>query len=309
MSDAAHACSRCGTEAAPNRRVKLRGDVVCVECLDDRETQAVRAALAKRTAEPEPAVAPTKDDGTLGIEAADPSISRRKPCHACGAPIAIDASQCGVCGYTEGADLRSSQRYETNSKAIKQTKGGDRACGACGYSLKGHVGERCPECGQPFTRRSSRFDREEASRNAVRDAYRKPTIMLLVGFAIQIIATLLSDGMADTAWLFPRFGIELVIGVVVFYVLGAMFFGLDAPIQLVILQLAGIYAVTDAVWIGCELVGLWYPIFIVGFVYCGLLADMFEMELQEAVVLALVTFIVKAMLRIGIEIWIMSQAT
>lgn len=140
-------------------------------------------------------------------------------------------------------------------------------------------------------RRERLLDEQADAAAAARLEYIKPIVMLVGGVAVVMGMSVTAGG--REALLYPIvLAIELVFGVLGLYVATKLWLGGVGPLGLAILRLAGIYAVTDVVSL------LTQPLLIVGWlitaaVYVGLLAWLFELEVMESVILALITFLLK----------------
>ncbi len=142
-------------------------------------------------------------------------------------------------------------------------------------------------------------DREAGDR-ASRMEYIKPLVMLIVGGAVMMGVWAFADrGMADAptgplvALLYPVWLlVELVFGVVGLWITTKLWLGGVGPLGLAILRLAGIYAATDLIQLVVA------PLMIVGWIihlvsYVLLLAWLFDLEIAESVILAVITFLLK----------------
>ncbi len=139
-----------------------------------------------------------------------------------------------------------------------------------------------------------------ASEQAARTEYLKPLAMLLLGGGTVMAWLFLTPAQgadapaaATVALLYPVvLAIELLFGVAGLWVVSKLWLGGAGPLGLAILRLAGIYAVVDLLAV------IIAPLFFVGWLiqlvcYVCLLAWLFELEVSESIVLALVTFVLK----------------
>lgn len=137
-----------------------------------------------------------------------------------------------------------------------------------------------------------------AAERGGRMEYVKPLVMLVVGAGVVMGITAVNNGTEEVggallAALYPvGLAIELVFGVVGLIIACRLWIGGAGPVGLAILRLAGIYAVTDVVAILSE--GLMFLSWLIqAVVYVCLLAWLFELEVSESIILALITWILK----------------
>ena len=86
---------------------------------------------------------------------------------------------------------------------------------------------------------------------------------------------------------------EVVVGVAGLWVAAKLLLGGAGPLLLAIVRLAGLYAVSDAVYVVIPLPIIGYLASVV--VYIGLLASLFDFELGEAIAVGLITFVLKVL--------------
>lgn len=292
-------CIRCGTDCSGKPRVKdLHGRYTCQSCVDTLKAREGGKAAA-------PAAAPTtaRPDEPEGFDifdlAPDPQAPKAGPCPNCGRPVNEQAAVCVACGYSKAHGRVLSE--SDIPKAADPPRGRRQTCKKCGYDIRGLKTAQCPECGTVNTRPSRRErDREDSARVA-RDSYLQPALMLLIG---GIISTALYAAFATHRGGDPAAGaisylislaITVPIGVLVFWFCCLIWIGFDAPIHLTALRLAGIYAVTDVVRGLFLFVPLpwWAEGGVIGFIYIGLLQQFLEMDFEDALIVGLITFIVK----------------
>lgn len=285
-------CVRCGRDCAGRPRVKdAQGRYTCGECVE-----AIKAARARGPARAVPAApaatepAPA-DDGLIALddEPLPASLLGEGPrtCGNCGMVLGSGAVVCMGCGFnTETGSLVST----------RLPPGEGKKCSKCGYELSGLKTSRCPECGTLNLPPRRAEQERRAAADTVRDAYLKPAIMAVVGCAIAAAVMGATEGTDAVVGYAILFAASYVVGLVVFWACSLIWIGFDAPMHLVALQLAGVYGVTDAASSLVDLIPV-MPAFlgwiIVATVYIGLLMEVMEIELQDAVILGFVTFVVK----------------
>lgn len=294
-------CVRCRRDCSTRPRLKdAAGRYICQECLD-REQAAKAAAGPPPGGAPEPAepeIIPLEGEAT-GIAVAGAAGARE--CPNCTMFLSAGAVICSRCGF----NTSTGKVFGTDTRASR-----GQACLHCGYSLAGLKTPRCPECGAlntPAERR--RASEAKAARDTVRIAYVKPLIMFAVGFIISasVLGTVEDDWWALVAYLI-KYAIYVPTGVLGFFVCCYLWLGFDAPLHLTALRLAAVYAVTDAV--GSMLWFLPIPFLamvIALFVYVGLLADMLELELGDAVIVGFVTFVIRLVGMIAVSIYLIDE--
>jgi hypothetical protein len=147
----------------------------------------------------------------------------------------------------------------------------------------------------------------EAGAQAARMEYIKPLVMLVAGGAVVMGVRLLS-GAGDSdelsgaalAALYPiGLAIELAFGVAGLWVAAKLWMGGAGPLGLAILRLAGIYAATDLIAIVvAPLLALGWFIKIT--LYVVMLAWLFDFEIVESIMVAVITFVLKFLAALAI---------
>ncbi len=298
-------CVKCGVDCANLPRVKdPQGRYTCKSCHEGR--RAAAAAARPELAKPaEPDVIPLEDDAMptyLLEDVPDPESQRRKPCPACARMMAHDQVVCLGCGYNASTGMQAG-----TGVGADVNRGGKLKCVKCGYSLKGLRQAKCPECGAPQQYRDIKDEMREESRRTTRNEYIKPFLHLVIGYTVASFALAIMIGRAngfDPSVFLAGFLVEgaqlafgVPIGVVVFFVCSAMWIGFDQAWYMVALRLAGIYAVSDAVYYGVGLVPIpWVPWAAMVITYVGLLSSELDLEISDAVIVALITVVVKVVL-------------
>jgi hypothetical protein len=136
---------------------------------------------------------------------------------------------------------------------------------------------------------------QSADSAVVRHAYMTPIVMLVIGLTVTSLLLAAQHGLIVVPFYVLSYAIVVPIGVGVFLVCCALWIGFDAPVHLIALQLAGIYAVTDIAWVLLDFVpygGLFLWI-VPAAIYIALLAALLDIEVVEAVVVGLLTYAVK----------------
>lgn len=299
----AKTCVRCGTDCNGKPRVKdQQGRYTCQPCVDKLHAQRAASKPSQGGGAPHGAAVaePSEPEGFDVFDIApDPAAPKVAPCPNCGKPVNEQAAVCVGCGYSKqlGRVLKPSDTPRTEDLP----RGKRIECKKCGYDLRGLKTAKCPECGTINTNPSRRDRDRENSAAAAREAYLKPLIYFVVGFLGVCLIQLTQFGPGAVVLYGIGYAIQVPIGVAVFWVCCLVWIGFDAPIHLTALRLAGIYALVD---LAGSILGF-IPImggaigWIVSlFIYVGLLMDMLEMDLQDTVIVALLTSLVKTVIAI-----------
>ncbi len=342
----AKTCIKCGQDCSGKPRTKdPQGRYTCRECYDKvtaaRAAQPVAAvevkpvaakaavqaaakpvvmakpvAAAKAVAAAAPAApaeepALTFDDGAgfgegLALEDMDAGIAaiasaQPKECQNCGLFLPQSTVICTRCGLNT-----QTGKVLGTEKVVGET----RQCIKCGYSLKGLKSMKCPECGTVNSREDRKKAAEKkAARDTVRNAYLKPVLMFVVGLTISIaMAASQGAGTEGAIAYLIKYAFYVPTGVVVFFLCCLIWLGFDAPMHLTALRLAGVYAVTDAVTAVVLLVPLPLIIWLVPLAtYVGLLMDVLDLEIQDAVIVGLVTFLVRFLVIMAVVAYLIDK--
>lgn len=279
---AAKVCTICRIDCSNQARVKdSPGRYICQVCVESAKARSSSTSDA-------PKDTPSHvDEGltTLALDLENPK-PKTKPCRGCGCTLTATALVCSSCGY----DF-------TTGKAASLAKQGGPTCIKCGYNLVGVRSLRCPECGAFNTdaSRKSELNRRDRSSN-IRAEYTKPLYMLVGGLVVATAASSLSgqSPVESILNLSLGFAISAAIGTIVFFFACLAWIGFDAPFHLTALRMLGIAAVCEAVW----RITVQIPIpFLASasllITYIGLLQSMLDLDLQDAVIFALLNWIVK----------------
>jgi hypothetical protein len=313
-------CVRCGQDCSERKRVKdAAGRYVCQECLDkalaakaaaqrsaakQAEAPAIEpAAAAAPPAPPAPTVPDPADDGTIPLELEEspaPQVARSpagesRPCPLCGTAMRGEDVICTECGYSR----ETGKRLEGAGKAVRSKKPRTAKCQKCGYSLAGLSSTVCPECGHKNRVENRWWIDPARERRDARWEYFKPLLMLAIGGGLTLLILALAGDAEEALSYSIAFAIKLPVGLAVFLMCCYLWIGFDAPIRLTILRLAGIFAVVDLVALvvgyplsGVPVLGTYGVLLIAGGVYVGLLMDMLELDLQDACIVGLITYVV-----------------
>lgn len=239
-----------------------------------------------------------------------------------------------------GADKRERQRNrEERARAREQQKLKDAArreasCSGCGYSLKGLKGGpdgiTCPECGV-VTRVFARADHHlQTSLEIARSTVRKPLLFLacgVPGVALLSGATgWVVGGMAGSLYGFigpgPKGGlveaaanagfgllwltIAWVVAMVVVFVCGLIWTGVNTTLRLMALQTAGIMAIAALTFLLLAAIPLPIPTWVIasiaGVVFAWQLSDAQDLFGQDAAIVAGIIGFVLVMVRLAADL-------
>ncbi|MFK7961542.1 MAG: hypothetical protein AB8G96_13565 [Phycisphaerales bacterium] len=270
-------CVRCEEVIGALPRVRRKdGAAICLDCLTDAERAAVeRQAKSARAAAPAPssnpagadrvaAKATTKantprnatataaaaaataaataaaasgtsttasdDDGAFGLEPETP-----RPANAAPSTVRLDPQ-------TPAIESEAARRARAARKAkVGGTAGPPRPCHACGQDLRGVKSGACPECGERVKlAKTSRY--ADIEQDVIRAAWRQPAIAAVIGLLIVAAVGFMRGGGIELAGTLLAFGILYVVAFITYFALGAVWFGIDSPLGMLILQVLGAYA-------------------------------------------------------------------
>ncbi len=308
----AKVCTRCGQDCAGKPRVRdQQGRYLCKACVERVKAEhAMAASPAPQLAQPAPPAAASEPEG-FDAFALEPSSDEPKaaPCRNCGAPLAEGAVLCVACGFNRKLGRTAREGDEAAALPPPSPAAAQRGrrirCGRCGYDLRGITGANCPECGASALAPTRRERDAENSAAVAREAYIKPLVYFAVGFGVVSAIELFKGGPTDVLLYAIGYAIQVPIGVAVFWLCCLAWIGFDAPVHLTALRLAGVYALVDlasAIFesVTIPLVGWLVPLF----VYIGLLMELLEMDMQDAVLVAIATFVVKIAIAVFVISWI-----
>ncbi len=323
MRDTHKLCFHCGTDVTDAPRVKdPRGRYFCRPCAEAMAARSHAAAggavpaqgsflPAQATEAPAPAAHPASpppaEPETYDlVEPEKQPDAPTRPCPGCNRRLPIDAAACPDCGFNLvlNEHVPDTEAPEPRTAVMKD---GVMTCASCGYSLKRLKRMVCPECGTPFRIPTRRDWHDEDNKQTVRDAYRRPLIYLGVGLAGLAIVALIRGSPMDILFYLLRYAIEVPAGVTAFLLCCVLWVGFDAPVHLIALRLAGIYALVDLITsvAGAFTAGLLaFPVG--GLFYISLLMKELDLDMQDAVIVGLVTFICKIAFYAGVA-WALAK--
>lgn len=257
-------CIRCGQDCAGRPRSRdSKGRYTCQPCIDAAMAKQRDAEFRKEAAAIAPLPAHLLDpdpDAGKPLPLAPEPVHAAGPCPKCKAPMVEGAVLCTSCGYNREAGGRV--------KTITGDTAGPR-------------------------------DKRQIEREMAAKAYRwefiKPALMFCISFFI--IAGILAAN--NEARLIP-FAlivslINVVIGLGVFWVCSLVYIDFEGPLALTALRLAGIFGVAEVAAIAA---GALIPVPFVGWliptvIYLALLSQMLELEVGDAIIVAVVNSILR----------------
>jgi hypothetical protein len=222
-------------------------------------------------------------DFQLAPEEAPPPGATLKPCADCGRLIPGDSKKCIHCGHGGGPP------------PPPPPDAPPLPCAFCQYDLRGSPGGKCPECGKQQPRTSRRARDEMMARDITRHDIKRCLIYIAAGVALIGGLALMNGGLEGLAWSMARFGTSVVVSFIVYVICGVIWVGLDGGLGILSLRVA---AAVSAAYLSLILVGFAIYVFAcLGFVgivvpfivYASMLWELCELDLQDAVIVSIVT--------------------
>ncbi len=291
-------CIRCKQDCSTRPRTKdAQGRYLCRACQE--------GAAAKPELDPIP-IADEPLPVALLEEPAPVALGLQK-CPSCGSSIPHGGALCVQCGF----DVRKGAQLATEQGAVKEESPRpprQGKCGKCGYSLKGLKEPRCPECGTVVGKLTDREKRNIESAKAAKWAYLKPVIHMAVGFGVAAVVCI-SMGRPEGLIVYGvRYLIEMPIGILVFVACCFAWVGFDTSLHLVLLRLAGLWAIMGVVSMLSGLIPIWIvPLAMWVLAYAGLLADSMEVDVQDGIIIAVLTLGAKFIIGISVIAWLIDH--
>lgn len=293
-------CMVCKQDCSHRPRSKdKQGRYTCDECTERRGAPVRSPAGA--------ASSPPADDDIIPFleeESAPARPAAGGPCPNCARPMMAESIICMGCGFnrTTGRNVTtameeleggapSKPRKPKASEPIEPLK-----CKKCGYELRGLNSLTCPECGTVNQLRTAKRERELAeSKRQARKAWISPVIMTIVGLSVSSGIVAMASGGPEVVGHLISFAMTLVIAGVVYFVCSLLWIGFDEPLPMTALRLMGAVALGN---IGFTLIGLlpYKPMLIwviPTIIYCLILAHVMEVDYEDAVIVAVVTGVLK----------------
>lgn len=215
------------------------------------------------------------------------NVQGRHPtsCAACGRIMAKSSVICVSCGHN---------RETGRNVGTGRLAGAGKACSKCGYDMTGAPTVRCPECGTVNTKKGRRDHDREYSKQIARAAYIRPLMQVAIALPIAFLLACHQGGLATGVVYLFQFGVSLPVGTIAFFLVCLMLTGFDEPLHVAGLKLAGIFAIADVVSLVFNYIPMpWIHWAVPLAIYVGMLMEEFDLEMMEAGVLAVLTFIFK----------------
>lgn len=186
---------------------------------------------------------------------------------------------------------------------IDPNVGAPRPCPECGYDMRGVLSGRCPECGTGVT--PSRLERaaRRKERKATETEWFGPLALLVGGVAVSALVYGLQGagfgGLTGAVGILALLGIKLAVfiaaGWIVFFGLSLWWFGFGHSLPITVLQVSAVYAGAEAVG---ALAGWLIPLPVIPWgvsvlALMGLLCKVLELDYQEAVAVAMLSWLLK----------------
>ncbi|USN99223.1 MAG: hypothetical protein H6810_00655 [Phycisphaeraceae bacterium] len=309
-------CVICGLDLAGEPRVKdAKGHYVCKAFAENRRPcERARHAVAKPQAAPE---APLDDLAALArAEAAavgemraltlepEPDLApdHALACPVCARPFVDESESCAGCGYKRDLGIKSSLYLKKSASPNGRTV----ICPKCKYDMGAGASIICPECGTKAQLETARAKERRVSASIARQAYMQPLITFLVCSALMLAFWAYKGATTGVIWYAVGVPIELALGWLAYTTLCVLFLGFDAPQHLILLRLAAVYAATDVAFTAAGFI----PIPVLPWVfalltYISLLMYYLEMDMADAFILIVATFIAKIGAMAMITLWLM----
>jgi hypothetical protein len=222
-------------------------------------------------------------DFQLAPEEAPPPGATLKPCGDCGRLIPGDSKKCIHCGHGGG------------TPPPPAADAPPLPCVFCQYDLRGSPAGKCPECGKQQPRTSRRARDELMARDVARHDIKRCLIYVAAGVVLIGGLAVWGDGVEGLVSSLAQFGVSIVVSIFVYAICGVIWLGLDGGFGLLSLRVA---ASVSAAYVSLILVGFATYLFAcLGFVgivlpflvYASMLWELCEIDLQDAVIVSVVT--------------------
>ena len=182
---------------------------------------------------------------------------------------------------------------------------GTIVCVSCGYSVE--LGQRIQteiarsECGRGPTRDDVR---DALSAEVARKAYLTPLLALVVASVINLAGIVSVYGQESAAGYALLFGVNVAVGLALFFLCSLMWIGFDAPLPLMTLQIGAAYAVFDVFFLlfaqlpMVGIIGLVLPVV----VYTVILAQFLDIEYVDAIIVACLSLFARLLVNYGVSL-------
>lgn len=286
-------CIYCKTDCSDRPRVRDRqGRYACRACAETASSAFERQGPLAEDVDADILLAP------------EPEMKREREkvhCPVCLREILPGERLCVSCNYDPATGLT-----EETLVARKPLGKEGLVCVNCGYSLRGLRAMRCPECRQPVVHRADQKARSGAfADETTRQAYLTPLLMLGIGGGLYVVGSAIAHGPAGAPLAAIILTAQVITGLLAFFLCSALIFGFDAPWHLTTLRLAGIYSVVNVAGLVIDelLGGSCFLHVLLLLIYIQMLMSLLELDLQDAIILGFVLFLVRFGLLMALVMW------
>ena len=315
-------CGICGEDCSDRPRVKDRhGRYYCKACAaerartDDDAAPGVAAGTAGGAVGAAAASARPDDADTFDLEEVDPGarpmpieiLDNAEPtrnCPMCFRSMPRDAKICVSCGYDPAKGIQSSTRIVKKAgKGWAQRSRGYR-CDTCGYDLAGLPEPVCPECGTRVDlSRRARLD-EQIRSQTFHMEYKKPLFWFAIGFVVVGISLAVKGKPMGFVGYVVLLAMQLPFMLAGLWLCQKTFLGDVGTIPLNTVRIASALALGGAV---DEILPISFFFITPGtIVYLGVLMDLFDIDLADAIWVTVVMFLTKALAQL-LALFVMTQ--
>ncbi len=289
-------CGICQEDCSDRPRVKdAKGRYYCKSC--------AMAKASEPTAPPGSTLTTEDDAEPYDLDDADPGAAllpiemldhadQPGPCPVCMHSMPRGAKVCVACGYQIDKGIQTSTNVERN-------KGGrGYPCEHCGYDLTGLRSTVCPECGKPNN--FSRTHRLNAGLKSqmLQDEYRKPAVWFAVGFVVVGIVLAIKGEPLGFVVYAILLAFQLPLMLIGLWFCQKTFLGDIGTPLLNLVRLAGALALGNAV---DTIIPFGFFFLTPGLiVFWAVLMDLFEIDLQDAIITGIIMGIIKISGALGV---------
>lgn len=275
-------CTICGNDCSRRERIRDKaGRYYCKNCYDcacqkraaSRKDQVMSMSGSEdryyeNTEEEE--VLPWDGDDVAGYNQLDSDVYKNaaKECPGCGKFQPGNTIICTDCGLNWQTGKKIKYKFQAESKQ-KVDKGAD-----------------LPE----YRKKELEFNRHQAKLE-----YTKPVFMIVIGLFLSSVlwASQFSEGVAVARMI--GLAAQTLLGIIAFWLCSILWIGFNQPFHLIALKLIGIYAISELAYV---IAFMFIPVLIVPwvvvlFVSLGLMVQLLDLDITDAVIFAIITIFLK----------------